>query len=353
MRVRLRTKTPTDKPARVDRTGNGKILGASLICSGEALGHGFHIDGVTLDQVAKLASEAGGRWTHGNLCADGLGSHLGRWKNVRREGESVLGDFHFSPLAKNVQPEGLSVDAPTYLMDAAENEPDVVGVSCVLDIEGFEEAPTVEGQEPRRLARVAKVPRADYVADPAANPDGLFAGTPSELSDRATFALGEAESIYGRERVVAFLRAHLGQNPPEVSVTIEELKKAHAEELAARDARLAKFEADLAARDKADSERLAREDAAYVEGLKAKSAEAQSPIDAAKLAKVEAHLKAGRREFARELGDELLSAALSKRSTAFSLTATKTTATTDIEEGSKRGVSRLRARAGLKTKAKE
>lgn len=256
MRVRLRTKTPIEKPARVDRSGNGAILGASIIRKGEALGHGFWIDDTTLDQVAKLTENAAGRWTHGDACSDGLGTHLGRWKNVHREGDAVLGDFHFSALAKNVKPEGLAVDAPTYLMDAAEKEPEVVGVSAVLDIERFddEEEPE-EGKEPKKLARLGKVPRADYVADPAANPEGLFAGTPSELAERYAVALSAATETHGRERVESFLRAYLGQRTQEVqTVDIEALKKKHAEELAAKDTALTLLESTIKEREKELSE---------------------------------------------------------------------------------------------------
>lgn len=320
MRVRLRTKSPTEKPARVDREGAGRILGASIMAKGEALGHGFWIDDTTLDQVAALAEGASGRWTHGNLCADGLGTHLGRWHNVRREGDRVLGDFHFSPLAKNVQPEGLGVDAPTYLMDAAENEPDVVGVSAVIDVElvpeELEDADQDEDEEerdPKLLARVQKVPRADYVADPAANPDGLFGGTPSELADRATFALTEAESIYGREKVAAFLRAHLGQTTQQQggSMTIEELKKKHAEELAAKDAQLTALNATVSELKAADEKRKADEIEAYVASLKKDAA--PTAIEERKLEHVRTLLKAGHGEAARAFGETLLAAAKAGR----------------------------------------
>jgi hypothetical protein len=313
MRVRLRTKTPTEKPARVDReTGSGVIRGASLMTKGEALGHGFWIDDTTLDQVEKLADGAAGRWTHGDMCADGLGTHLGRWKNVRREGDSVLGDFHFSPLAKNVQPEGLSVDAPTYLMDAAEKEPDVVGVSAVIDIDHFDEAEPDEGsdEEPKKLARLSRVPRADYVADPAANPEGLFAGTPSELAERYSAALSVATETHGRERVESFLRAYLGRTTnttQEAPVDIEALKKKHAEELAAKDAQLAALNATVAELKSADEKRKADELEGYIASLKKDAA--PNAIEEKKLDHVRTLLKAGHGDAARAFGETLLSAA--------------------------------------------
>lgn len=308
----------------MDRKGDGAILGASIITKGEALGHGFWIDDTTLDQTAKLADGAAGRWTHGDMCADGLGTHLGRWKNVRREGDSVLGDFHFSPLAKTVQPEGLSVDAASYLMDAAEKEPDILGVSAVLDIERFDESECEdededhEGEhaEPKKLARLAKVPRADMVADPAANPDGLFAGTPSELAERYAVALSAATETHGRERVESFLRAYLGHRQPpsttEVRVDIEALKKQHAAELAARDTSIAALTATVTELKTADEKRQAAEVEGYIASLK-KGAEPNA-IEEASLGHVRALLKAGMGDAARTLGTALLKAAAPAKS---------------------------------------
>jgi hypothetical protein len=206
----LRTRSPSAAPPRVDReAGHGVIRGASLLTAGPAEGHGFDIDATTIAQAVALAGGRPGRWTHGNLCADGLGTHLGRWRNVRGAGRRVVGDFHFSPSAHKVKPEGLSVDAPTYLMDLAETEPEVVGVSAVIDFDLEELAAGDDDGPPRRVARLRNVVRADFVADPAANPDGLFAGTPSELAADATEALLEAEELYGRGRVRRFLRSYL------------------------------------------------------------------------------------------------------------------------------------------------
>jgi len=248
MRVRLRTLSPTPTPPRVARDeGHGVIRGASLISAGPALGHGFEIDATTLDQIAALSESVPGRWTHGSFFTDGLGTHLGRWKNVRREGDRVVGDFVFSATAKNVRPEGLSVDAPTYLMDLAEHEPDVLGVSAVLDLTRFEQL-----DDGRRMARVKKVARADYVADPAANEGGLFAG---ELS--------KAAEIHGRDRVATALRAWLAAAAPAqealVDETTENMSQKHADELSSRDAKIAALEAGLRAAEQREALRKAQE----------------------------------------------------------------------------------------------
>ncbi|HYE92707.1 MAG TPA: hypothetical protein VEA38_16880 [Terriglobales bacterium] len=340
MRVRLRSLSPATTRPRVDRTGNGKILGASIISKGPALGHGIDIDETTLDQVAGLTSGAKGRWTHGNLCADGLGSHLGRWSNVRRDGDQVVGDFEFSATAKSIRPAGLSVDAPTYLMDLAEGEADVAGVSIV--VEGEAEELTVKGvrdgvetEETRSFLRAKKVPRADWVADPAANPAGMFADTPSALAEQATEALEHAAEFHGEGKVTEFLRAYLsakGALPLPATDEAAQLRalaqsneimrlRAENEGLTATLAEvralpeqvsLTVLQGELAGFKARDAARLKAEDTAFIASLATRSAELNAPIDAAKLAKVQAHLNAGRRDVAHELGEALLEAAGAK-----------------------------------------
>lgn len=72
--------------------------------------------------------------------------------------------------------------------------------------------------------------------------------------------------------------------------------------VAAAEKRVLELEAAAKSREMAD-------DAAYIEKLKADSAAAQAPIDAADIARVEAHMKAGRGDVARELGGFMLRAA--------------------------------------------
>lgn len=309
MRAKLRTLTTAGKTPRVDRAGHGRILGASLMAVGPALGHGFEVDSTTIDQVVSLAEGTPGRWTHGNLCADGLGTHLGRWTNVRREGERAVGDFEFSPAAKHVKPEGLSVDAPTYLMDLAENEPEVAGVSAVIDYETDEVR--TDGAEPKQFARVTKVLRADYVADPAANASGMFSDSPSALAEQATEALHLAEQHHGKERVTAFLSAYLGANTntTEVRMDIEALKKQHAAELATLNATVAALNATVAEFKNAEAQRRTDEIEGYLASLKRDAA--PNAIDEAKLSMVRDLLSAGMDPAAKAFGATLLANAKS------------------------------------------
>lgn len=314
MRVRLRAKNSAQKPPRVDRAGSGRINGLSLITKGEALGHGFWIDETTLSQVAEQAEGSKGRWTHGNLCADGLGTHLGRWENVKQIGDSVVGDFAFSPTAKNVKPEGLSVDAPAYLMDLAERDPDAAGVSTVLELADFEfEALSEEdkkaGKEPRRLARTKATPRADFVGDPAANPDGLFAGTPSELSERASSALDEAAERFGAERVRGFLASYLNGKATSASLSTPKPQEGTVDpkdkEIADLQAQVATLTDQAKKRDEADKARRQVEVDSYVSSLKERAGKAQRPLSEADVAKVAKLFEGGHDEAARIVGDSL------------------------------------------------
>src|SRR5690606_8361319 len=100
--------------------------------------------------------------------------------------------------------------------------------------------------------------------------------------------------------------------------------------------------------------RLEAEDKAFLEHLRAASAEAQSPIDAADVARVEAHLKAGRREFARELGEVLLAKAQASGGKPVKTVSATPPPRQDTAEAAQSGVERLRARAGLgKKRTKE
>lgn len=253
--TRLRRMAQPGRKLTVDRSGSGAIRGLSAITTGEALGHGFEIDDTTVRQVAAALNGIPGRWTHGGLSDDGLARHLGHWVGGAVEkfdlcrgcelegplppeggqaacpgcgkfmehGLRAVGDFAFSKSAHSIQPDGLSVAAPVYLMDRAEENPRTLGVSVVALFD-FEEQPVLaeDGKtvkEIRRLARLQKVPKAlargDFVADPAANPLGLHAGTGalSALSEEAFTQLDKLVERLGKDearvRVSKFVDRYL------------------------------------------------------------------------------------------------------------------------------------------------
>lgn len=234
----------------VDRTAPGRILGVSILTTGPAKGHGFEVDEGLVERVAQLGNGIRGRWTHGALGASALGRHLGEWTNLRTQHFRVcrscqleaetphcgqcgtatepalraLGDFEFSPSAWKLKPDGLDVPAPDYLMTRAEEDPRSLGVSIVaplhLETSG-------EGAEARTLARIVgdELLRADWVADPAANPTGLSQGSGTDpllpFLDQLVAERGEEAA---RLHLFGVLARYFGDEVEESSASGEEPK---------------------------------------------------------------------------------------------------------------------------------
>ncbi len=176
----------------VDRE-NGIIKGCAVNTVGEAKGHGVSLDEEFVQDVCKLGAfkrhGLKARFGHPNMCSTALGTYIGRFRNFRlgeseRDGEmrpATIADLHLSETAKNA-PAG---DLYTYMLDMAENEPDMFGTSIVFtpgpqgyrrdsegekvyeDEEGFEE---IGGEV---FTEIRKLHACDAVDEPAAN-DGLF-----------------------------------------------------------------------------------------------------------------------------------------------------------------------------------
>lgn len=198
-------------PATIDRTGGryraGLLGGTAVVTAGEAIGHDLWLDADFLAAcVTAINTTPAGlkcRFTHPGLCADGLGTLLGRLTDARLDGLTVRADLHLTPTAYDT-PHGNLGD---YVLSLAETDPAACGVSIVYTPDQAAEtdflAAHVTGGmfvSPDPLngnnlphARLAKLHAADVVDDPAANPAGMFstdaAGTDAaaELID---YALG-------------------------------------------------------------------------------------------------------------------------------------------------------------------
>ena len=336
---------------RVDRGYPGAIRGVSLISTGPAAGHGFEIDRTTVEQVSEHAADLRGRWTHGGLSEDGLGRHLGRWANVRPEpfwlcracgaeqvgpvcaschGDSethwrAVGDFLFARSAYTIRPDGLDAPAPVYLMDRADEDPQSLGISVVARF-AFDRGPRAEGEQgegPRlaRLAARADLLRGDWVADPAANPVGLHAGTgaPSELTEGAVRALDRIVAREGRDkakaRALGFLARYFGDEfREEVSTEEEPPSGARADAI---ERRVEELEALVAGYRRAEEDRRREQGEALLVRLRTESAALNAPIPAADLGKVEALLAAGDLATATTLGEAFLARSEARRQVPF------------------------------------
>ena len=80
------------------------------------------------------------RYGHPNMCKDGLGTYLGRYKNFRLNGDHVIADLHMSESAKDT-PSGNLYD---YILRMAATEPEAIGNSIVFTGEG--ETKDIEGE---------------------------------------------------------------------------------------------------------------------------------------------------------------------------------------------------------------
>lgn len=193
----------------IDRTGGdygaGLIRGFAVITRGEALGHYSWCDATFLSQVADAINAGDGvrvRFTHPDMSSDGIGRKLGRVRNGRLDGDVVRGDLHFSKTS-HATPEG---DLASYVMNLAEEDPDLFGASIVfehdyeaedefiIDHGGFGAFESDDADNVKNLPhnRLRELRATDVVDEPAANPAGMFHATeiPAEADAVAAYALG-------------------------------------------------------------------------------------------------------------------------------------------------------------------
>lgn len=189
-----------DEPNRV-------IRGYAVITKGEALGHAMWIDDETLFQVAELGNAAlkgvKVRFTHPGLCADGLGTFLGRAKEFRVEGDIVRADLHFAPASVTSKSPNHTTDPVDYILDLAAHDPSAFATSIVFchdlgaedrfvaehtDEDGKFYSPDPDNTNNFFHARLAELRASDLVDEPAANPGGFFSDT-EEMAAKAESAM--------------------------------------------------------------------------------------------------------------------------------------------------------------------
>lgn len=149
---------------RIDRE-SGVIFGVAVITEGPALGHGMSVDAVTLAQVKEAAETYSNglkvKMTHGGDAGDIVGALRG----FRIDGKTLRADFYLLR----------SYEKRDYVLELAETIPDTFGMS--ISFSGPDEK--LDG---KIFARCVEIYSCDIVAEPAANPSGLFseANTPKQ-----------------------------------------------------------------------------------------------------------------------------------------------------------------------------
>lgn len=241
---RLSTSSSDDaKKSNIDRKGGrygaGVIYGVSVCSVGEALGHYMWCDGVFLDQIVAAGNAnpklLKSRFTHPDMCSDGMGKALGTISNIQRIGNQAIGDLHFYETSHSA-PDG---DLAEYVMSLAEEDPKNFGTSVVFihDHEAEEEferentqAVDIKDDSGRVLsveelfvspdpnntnnlphARVLELSACDVVDDPAANPHGLF-HRPNAMLSQASEVI---EFVLGKSPIAPALSAFGAEISPE------------------------------------------------------------------------------------------------------------------------------------------
>lgn len=142
--------------AGIDREA-GVVRGVSVITVGNAKGHGLQIDDTTLAQVQACAQGYQGGLKVKMEHKGGAGDIVGYLTNFRREGAQLLADLNLLKSSPHRE----------YILEIAATIPDTFGLS--ISFSG-----PVEVKDNIRLARCVEIYSADLVAEPAANPAGLF-----------------------------------------------------------------------------------------------------------------------------------------------------------------------------------
>ena len=192
------------KTGKVDRENN-IIHGMTLIqANREALGHEMFIDEKFVRSVVKQGKETGdiglkARFDHPSACFSSMGTQIGRFKSFRMNGDKALADLHLAPFAFESNPNG---NLGEFLMDAAENDPDIMGNSIVFSMAEPQMFKAGEGDDidsPEFMyphARLNSLLGCDVVDEGAAT-DGMFSikGRPNYLAEQAEHFLAEHKDV--------------------------------------------------------------------------------------------------------------------------------------------------------------
>jgi hypothetical protein len=189
----------------------GVIPGVAIVTEGPAKGHGVNLDREFVETVVEFGNKRKlglkSRFGHPNMSSTAFGTFLGRYRNFRCEDVVVEGkkvavgraDLTLSETS-HATPNG---DLGKYVLEMAENEPDMFGTSIVFSpgktyvrepkegkkVYDYYEYDRRDGERYTKKEYVGlpvfvecKALHAnDVVDEPAANPQGLFSAWSSEL----------------------------------------------------------------------------------------------------------------------------------------------------------------------------
>ncbi|HET6441669.1 MAG TPA: hypothetical protein VFH53_04765 [Phycisphaerae bacterium] len=172
----------------IDRAA-GAIRNVSILTVGPAIGHGFEVDNVMLEQTRDSIRSKGSKGVKCRLThpcegffgggTDGIELMVGRVLAREINGGQLRGDVILGKYSANVPGKGNVRD---YLLDIAEEDPASVGMSIAFEPAEFV---TLPDNPQRSYGRVQDCLAVDFVGDPAANPGGLLTQPPPDAAPAA------------------------------------------------------------------------------------------------------------------------------------------------------------------------
>jgi len=240
----LQTVVGLSQNSRIDRDRH-IIFGVSILQKGDLNDdRPWMIDNVSIKQVVDLAKSTPkglkSRFTHPNMSNDGLGKFIGRLRKPRvsQSGNDALADLHMAPIAFKSSIEGMQQSIGDYVLDLAENEPDVFGISLAPKLDEAAMG-KLEKSGSRTPMRFLKHHAGDVVDQRAATRGGLFGGVdlsigtaPRLASESLDKLFADADEIVIRQRVGSFLNTYLENR---FQQTPEKTKEAEMPELTMKD----------------------------------------------------------------------------------------------------------------------
>lgn len=133
------------------------------------------------------------RFGHPNMCATSLGTYIGRFKEFTQKEGKVYATLYLDKVSKDT-PNGNLYD---YVINMAQNNPDMFGNSIVISCDWFDEEITNEAGEKETVESLIldEFISSDLVDDPAAT-DALFSSNPNDLGVIVTDFLDNNPSIF-------------------------------------------------------------------------------------------------------------------------------------------------------------
>ena len=181
------------KSLNVDKE-NGIVKNVSIVNHGKNKNGSYFNEQFLADIATKGNEQKQGvksRFGHPNMCSSSLGTFLGRYKNFQVREKGVYADLHLDPIAKKTQVEGKGISMFDYVLEMAENNPDMFGNSIHINSETFEEK---VGDVYFNSHKLESLIASDLVDDPAAT-NSLFANS-NDLGIAVTDFLDSNPTIF-------------------------------------------------------------------------------------------------------------------------------------------------------------